>query len=111
MKKMRKIRLFQKDAYIGIDFLNKKTEIIRLKEPGDSNVFAFDIDTPSGKKTIAMANPIVPELNAIQEELKAFVESILQNTKTVVSEVDGLMAMDVAHQILDKIGNNIITRA
>ncbi|MBL7758559.1 MAG: Gfo/Idh/MocA family oxidoreductase, partial [Chitinophagaceae bacterium] len=33
MKKMRKIRLFQKDAYIGIDFLNKKTEIIKLKEP------------------------------------------------------------------------------
>ena len=31
MKKMRKIRLFQKDAYIGIDFLNKKTEIIKLK--------------------------------------------------------------------------------
>src|SRR5499433_3154768 len=29
MKKMRKMRLFQKDAYIGIDFLNKKTEIIK----------------------------------------------------------------------------------
>jgi predicted dehydrogenase len=111
MKKMRKIRLFQKDAYIGIDFLNKKTEIIKLKEPGDSNVFAFDIDTPTGKKTIAMANPVVNDLNAILEELKSFVEAIQQNTKTVVSEVDGLMAMDVAHQILDKIGNNIITRA
>jgi len=111
MKKMRKIRLFQKDAYIGIDFLNKKTEIIKLKEPGDSNVFAFDIDTPNGKKTIAMANPVVPELNAIREELRSFVEAIDQNTKTVVSEVDGLMAMDVAHQILDKIGNNVITRA
>ena len=33
MKKMRKMRLFQKDAYIGIDFLNKKTEIIKLKSP------------------------------------------------------------------------------
>ena len=40
MKKMRKIRLFQKDSYIGIDFLNKKTEIIKLKGPGDTNVFA-----------------------------------------------------------------------
>jgi predicted dehydrogenase len=110
MKKMRKIRLFQKDSYIGIDFLNKKTEVIRLKQPQDSNVFAFDIETPSGRKTIAMANPIVPEVNAIKEELTAFRDAILQNTRTMVSEVDGLMAMDVAHQILEKIGNNVITR-
>lgn len=110
MKKMRKIRLFQKDAYIGINFLNKKTEIIKLKEPQDTNVFAFDIETPTGKKTIAMANPPVPEVNAIKEELTAFIHSIQNNTKPVVSEIDGLMAMDVAHQILEKIGNNTITQ-
>lgn len=110
MKKMRKIRLFQKDSYIGIDFLNKKTEIIKLKEPQDSNVFAFDIETPSGKKTIAMANPVVPEVNAIKMELSSFTDAILNNTKPIVSEMDGLMAMDVAHQILEKIGNNVITR-
>lgn len=109
MKKMRKIRLFQKDSYIGIDFLNKKTEIIKLKEAQDSNVFAFDIETPTGKKTIAMANPVVPEVNAIKEELTAFKNAILQNTKPIVSEIDGLMAMDVAHQILQKIGHNVIT--
>lgn len=110
MKKMRKIRLFQKDSYIGIDFLNKKTEIIKLKEPKDSNVFAFDIETPTGKKTIAISNPVIPEVNAIKKELGEFRDAILQNTKTIVSEMDGLMAMDVAHQILEKIGNNIITR-
>jgi predicted dehydrogenase len=110
MKKMRKIRLFQKDSYIGIDFLNKKTEVIRLKEPQDSNVFAFDIETTSGKKTIAMANPVIPEVNAIKEELIAFKNAIQNNSKPIVSEIDGLMAMDVAHQILEKIGNNIITR-
>jgi predicted dehydrogenase len=110
MKKMRKIRLFQKDSYIGIDFLNKKTEIIKLKEPQDSNVFAFDIETPGGKKTIAISNPSVPEVNAIKLELEEFRDSILNNTKTAVSEMDGLMAMDVAHQILEKIANNIITR-
>lgn len=110
MKKMRKIRLFQKDSYIGMDFLNKKTEVIRLKEPQDSNVFAFDIETSSGKKTIAVASPVVPEVNAIKEELTLFKNAILDNTKPIVSEIDGLMAMDVAHQILEKIGNNIITR-
>jgi predicted dehydrogenase len=110
MKKMRKIRLFQKDAYIGIDFLNKKAEIIKLKEARDSNVFTFDIETPSGKKTIAMDNPAVPEVNAIKKELEEFRDAILNNTKTIVSEMDGYMAMDVAHQILAKIGNNVITR-
>jgi predicted dehydrogenase len=110
MKKMRKMRLFQKDAYIGIDFLNKKTEIIRQKEPGDSNVFAFDIETPGGKKTLAIANPVVPEVNAIKKELEEFSKAIINNTKTIVSEIDGLMAMDVAHQILKKIGNNILVR-
>ena len=108
MKKMRKMRLFQKDAYIGIDFLTKKTEIIKLKEPKDSNVFSFDIETGSGIKTIAVANPVVPEVNAIKEELTAFKNAIENNTRTVVNERDGLAAMDVAHQILEKIGNNII---
>lgn len=110
MKKMRKMRLFQKDAYIGIDFLNKKTEIIKLKEAQDSNVFAFDIETASGVKTIAVANPPVPEVNAIKRELEEFKAAILNNTKPIVSEMDGIMAMDVAHKILGKIGNNIITR-
>lgn len=110
MKKMRKMRIFQKDAYIGVDFLNKKTEIIKLKAPEDPNVFAFDIETPSGTKTIAVANPVVPEINAIKKELEEFRDAIVNNTRTVVSERDGLMAMDVAHQILKKIGNLVIPR-
>ena len=61
-------------------------------------------------KTIAVANPVIHEGNAIKEELIAFKNAIMNNTKPIVSEIDGLMAMDVAHQILEKIGNNIITR-
>jgi len=110
MKKMRKMRLFQKDSYIGIDFLDKKAEIIKLKGPEDSNVFSFDIETNNGKKTIAIANPQVPEINAIRQELMEFKKAIEQNSKTIVSEIDGLMAMDVAHQILHKIGNNSLSR-
>jgi predicted dehydrogenase len=112
MKKMRKIRIFQKDAYIGIDFLNKKSEIIKLKddEVDSANVLTFDIETLNGKKSIAVSNPQIPEVNAIKKELEEFKNSIEKNTKTIVSEIDGLMAMDVAHQILQKIGNNVITR-
>lgn len=109
MKKMRKMRLFQKDAYIGVDFLNKKTEVIKLKTPQDVDAFSFDLDTPHGKRTIAIVNPQVPEVNAIKKELEAFRDSVINNTPTRVSEVDGYRAMDVAHQILQKIKNNSIT--
>lgn len=108
MKKMRKIRLFQKDAYIGIDFLNKKSEIIKLKSDGEENVFAFDIETGSGVKSIAIANPQVPEVNAIKKELEEFVSAIQNDTRTKVNEMDGLWAMEVAHNILNKINQNLI---
>ncbi len=106
MKKMRKMRLFQKDAYIGIDFLEKKTEIIKLKQPSDTDVFSFDLETPNGKKTIAVANPEVLQKSAIKLELESFVDAIIHNKQTIVSEIDGLLAMEVAHQILDKINAN-----
>ena len=105
MKKMRKMRLFQKDAYIGIDFLEKKTEVIKLNTPEDKHVFTFDIETNNGKKTIAIANPAVESGNAIKMELEAFVNAITQGTDTPVTILDGFRAMDVAHQILEKISH------
>jgi len=107
MKKMRKMRLFQKDAYIGIDFLEKKTEIISQNATTDKNVFTFDIDTGKGKKTVAIANPVVEDVNAMKEELMAFKNSILNNTNTAVTVLDGFRAMEVAHQILEKINKAV----
>lgn len=104
MKKMRKIRLFQKDAYIGIDFLEKNTEIIQLKKPEDADAFSFDIETHQGTKTITISNPVVEDGNAIFAELSSFVHAIQYDEPTVVSEIDGFLAMEVAHQILEKIG-------
>ena len=105
MKKLRKMRLFQKDAYIGIDFLEKKTEVIKLNTDEDKQVFTFDIETNNGKKTIAIANPTVSVGNAIKMELEAFVSAINQGTETPVTILDGFRAMDVAHQILEKINH------
>lgn len=107
MKKMRKMRIMQKDAYIGVDFLEKKAEIIKIKTADDDKKsFSFDVELPNGnKKTIAVANPKIEDGNAIKLELQSFVNAIKNDTPTIVSEVDGYMAMDVAHQILAKIGN------
>ncbi|GAA0538590.1 Gfo/Idh/MocA family oxidoreductase [Chitinophaga japonensis] len=106
LKKMRKMRLFQKDAYIGIDFLDKKTEIIKLKTPADEGLFTLDIETNAGKKTIAIDNPEVKQVNAIRMELELFRDSILQHKPVAVNVIDGLQALDVAHQILQKISKN-----
>jgi predicted dehydrogenase len=105
MKKMRKIRLFQKDAYIGIDFLEKKTEIIRMDQADDNNDFSFDIETSHGTKKIGISNPKVEPVNAIKMELEAFKNAIINNTETPVTIIDGFSALDVAHQILEKINN------
>lgn len=108
MKKMRKMRLFQKDAYIGMDFLEKKTEIIKLKTDQDLDAFTFDLETPHGTKTIAISNPTIPAVNAIKMELEKFRDAIVFNQIPEVSEVDGYRAMEVAHLILQKIKNNSV---
>lgn len=106
MKKMRKMRLFQQNSYISIDFLDKKTEITKLSDGAEKGAFTFDIETNHGKKTIAFTSPKIEPNNAIKMELESFKDAIINNTNTVVSEIDGFRAMEVAHLILEKIGRN-----
>ncbi|GAA4333363.1 Gfo/Idh/MocA family oxidoreductase [Flaviaesturariibacter amylovorans] len=103
LKKMRKMRLFQKDAYISVDFLDKKAEVIRMQQEGDTEGFTFPIETPAGTRNITMLQPPVAEGNAIRAELQAFVDAIRNDSRPVVNEIDGFRAMEVAHGILQKI--------
>ena len=103
MKKMRKLRIFQRDAYIGIDLLEKKSEVIRMNNQDLNAAFQFDVDTREGKKSIAVIQPEVQETNAIRLELEHFRDAILKNTNVPVTDLDGFRAMDVAHQILKQI--------
>lgn len=107
LKKMRKMRIFQKDAYISVDFLEKKTEIIKLQEEGDSLPgLSFDLETSAGTKKISISSPTISESNAIKLELESFLDSIVNDKPTVVSEIDGFMAMEVAHKIIEKINRS-----
>lgn len=105
MKKMRKMRLFQKDAYIGIDFLEKKSEIIRMDAGAENVSLSFDIETSHGTKKIAIAHPPVESLNSIKLELDSFARAVLNKSETPVTVFDGFRAMDIAHQILEKISH------
>ncbi|OSZ79460.1 oxidoreductase [Chitinophagaceae bacterium IBVUCB1] len=104
LKKMRKLRLFQRDAYISVDFLDKKTEVVRLKDDtGSRNMFDFPLDMPNGdKKIISVQMPEVTPSNAIRAELAEFADAIINDKPVRVSVYDGYQAMDVAHQILKK---------
>ena len=108
IKKMRKMRLFQKDAYIGIDFLEKKTEVIQLKEAdAPKGQFDLPIEVPGGeRKTLSVQMPEVKPVNAIRMELQEFAEAIINDTPVRVSVYDGYQAMDVAHQILKKMSQH-----
>ncbi len=106
LKNMRKSRFFQRNAYISVDFLEKKTELIRIKsiseEPSDP--FAITIDlAEKGMKQIFFDNPKVEENNAIKMELESFADSIINNKPTVINAEDGYRALEVGYKIMEKI--------
>ncbi|MCR9153758.1 MAG: Gfo/Idh/MocA family oxidoreductase [Bacteroidetes bacterium] len=108
LKNMRKTRLFQKDAYITIDFLEKQSELVRIKnEVDESDPYAMIMELGSGKrKQIYFERPDCPASNAIQEELHSFASAINKNHDVDVSLQDGYKALKVAHDILDQIELN-----
>ncbi|WP_299665468.1 Gfo/Idh/MocA family oxidoreductase [uncultured Polaribacter sp.] len=103
MKNMRKTRFFQKDAYISVDFLEKKSEIVRMKDvPNNPDEFAMILQNAEGvKKQIYFDNPDVENNNAILDELEAFADAIENGTKPVVSLGQGAEALRVAQMIID----------
>tara|TARA_B100001109_G_scaffold133121_1_gene108299 strand:- start:929 stop:1894 length:966 start_codon:yes stop_codon:yes gene_type:complete len=105
LKKMRKARFFQKDAYISIDYLFKKVEVVKIKDyDGASNDLPLIIQNAEGeKKRIFFENPPIIESNAILEELESFADSINQNTPPLVSLEDGKSAIEIASKIISKI--------
>ena len=112
MKQMRKVRLFQQDAYISLDFLEKNTQVIRLYDEGSpqlpKDVPLMDLETNHGKKHIHIHMPKTEPVNAIQMELETFAESILQNKPTRVSIEDGYHALKMAYRIIETIENQTV---
>lgn len=105
-KKMRKMRIFQKDTYIALDFITGVSEIYHLipaDESVSSGISFGEIGVGDRKKRLIYEQPQVREINALQYELQLFVNSVLQKTKPVVSGEDGLRALKVAEEIIKKI--------
>jgi predicted dehydrogenase len=107
MKKMRKMRMFQRDAYISVDFLEKECEIIRLKNIQDSEeidpmTMIMDLGGDKGKKQIFFERPEIRDTNAIQAELEHFLQAVSGDQVPPVTITDGYNALDAAHKIINK---------
>ena len=101
MKNMRKSRFFQRDAYISVDFLEKKVEVVRMKEaPEHPNEYDMILQNAEGEhKQIYFEYPEVQPSNAILDELETFADAIEHNTTPVVTFLQGTEALRVAREI------------
>jgi len=103
LKNMRKTRFFQRDAYIAVDFFEKATEVVRMKDapekPGD---FDMILQNAEGvKKQIYFESPTIEANNAILDELETFADAINNNTTPIVTLEQGTEALRVAHLIIN----------
>lgn len=103
MKKMRKARFFQRDAYISVDFLEKKVEVVKMKDaPKEHDDFAMILTNAEGvKKQIYFENPDIDNNNAILDELETFADAIQNNTEPIVPLEQGTDALRVAMQVIE----------
>ena len=106
-KKMRKMRIFQRDAYISLDFNSGVSEIYRLVSPGDKSLEHFitfgEMGIGENKKAVIYEQPEQKEVNALKYELQLFVYAVIKDNELVVSGLDGIRALKVADMIIKKI--------
>lgn len=105
LKNMRKSRFFQKDAYISVDFLEKKVEVVKMKDapkvPGDFDMILQNAE--GEQKQIYFENPQISTNNAILDELETFADAINNNTTPIVTLQQGTEALRIAKQIVEKL--------
>ena len=110
MKKMRKFRIFQNNAYITIDFLKKVSEIINVSDTPDySDPYALIVEDANGGKSkqLIFENPPIQEINAIATELQSFYDAIINDESPIVSMTDGINALTVANKINDLVNQSL----
>lgn len=108
MKQMRKLRIFQEDAYVSIDFMGKETQIFRLFDEdaiptaySKENLFA--LDKGKEKKYVVMESPEIKSNNAIVEELNEFYHAVVNNKTVTVGIAEGVRSLEVATMIANNI--------
>lgn len=103
-KKMRKMRMFQRNAYVSVDFLQKASEIYQLDEGrAEHDMILGEIGVGDRKRRIAYWRPEVPEGEALQKELETFIQSVRGEHPPAVTGEEGRAALSAAIQVLQRI--------
>ncbi|MBP6539620.1 MAG: Gfo/Idh/MocA family oxidoreductase [Saprospiraceae bacterium] len=104
LKNMRKIRIFQDDAYISLDFLDKDAQVIKIENHIEGDNFSgMTMHTNTGLKRIIVETPPIMQNNAIEDELNDFFEAVFGNSSVTVTIQDGYRALHLAQLIQEKI--------
>ncbi len=106
-KKMRKMRIFQRDTYITIDFLQGLAEVYRLFSDGgevpELTMLLGEIGAGAQKKKIIYQRPEVPDINALEYELAQFITAVQNGASPLVTAYEGKKALEVALEVMEKI--------
>lgn len=106
-RKMRKMRLFQRNEYISLDFSEGLAEVFRLvegDEPSAKGTMKLgELGSGKHKRIVVYEQPEVKDVNALKYELELFVKAVRHKTKPLVTAEDGRRALEVANAILEKI--------
>ncbi len=89
--RMRKIRFFQRDVYVSVDYQTQQLAIVRRIPPGQ----------PGELAEIAGEERALPKRDALADELAAFAASVRSRAPAPVSGEDGLRALEVAERIVE----------
>ena len=100
LKNMRKLRLFARDAYVGLDLLSKEAEVVTLSDHDPAAPGPFQLPTPGGLREVTMTQPEIAPANAIRDELAAFAKTCRDGGAPAVSAADGRRALQLAERIL-----------
>ncbi len=104
MNKMRKMRLFQKSAYISIDFLQNSSEVFKIGDgTGENSIALTEFEQGNKNIKIFYERPPVKEVNSMKYEVNKFIDAIINNEEPIVTLEDGLQALEVANEIVNMI--------
>lgn len=104
LKNMRKMRVFQRNTYLSMDFLDKKTELFNISDNNEDNIeTAFTFNINEKEKVLTYQELPTEPVNAIKMELETFAKSIENNSETRVTLEQAYNNLELAHLIMEKL--------
>jgi predicted dehydrogenase len=96
LKSERKMRIFQRNAYIILDFQNRK---VLLAQKGIGELYP-------GVPNVKVDERDLGEADALRSEIESFLEAVREGKPPLVSGLDGRMALETALKINISLGRS-----